>query len=93
LKVYYDDGDSTQWVDANSGAYINYWVGNSAGIHTLSNVGIGTTNPSSTLQVQGTVSVSSTTTSAEFVGGGSDLRNLSGTHLVSYASASDIYQH
>jgi glutamate synthase domain-containing protein 3 len=30
------------------------------------------------------------TTSSEFVGGGSDLRNLSGTHLVSYASASDI---
>jgi len=53
-------------------------------------VGIGTTNPTSTLQVQGTVSVSSTTTSSEFVGGGSDLRNLSGTHLVSYASASDI---
>ena len=52
-------------------------------------VGIGTTNPTSTLQVQGTVSVSSTTTSAEFVGGGSNLRNLSGTHLVSYASHSE----
>ena len=52
-------------------------------------VGIGTTNPTSTLQVQGTVSVSSTTTSSEFVGGGSDLRNLSGTHLVSYSSHSE----
>jgi len=30
------------------------------------------------------------TTSYEFIGGGSDLKNLSGTHLVSYASASDI---
>ena len=59
-------------------------------IYRNSSVGIGTTNPTSTLQVQGTVSVSSTTTSSEFVGGGSDLRNLSGTHLVSYASASDI---
>ena len=29
-------------------------------------------------------------TATAFVGGGSDLRNLSGTHLVSYASASDI---
>ena len=29
-------------------------------------------------------------TALDFVGGGSDLRNLSGTHLVSYASASDI---
>jgi glutamate synthase domain-containing protein 3 len=58
-------------------------------IDSSQRVGIGTTNPTSTLQVQGTVSVSSTTTSAEFVGGGSDLRNLSGTHLVSYASHSE----
>ena len=29
-------------------------------------------------------------TATAFIGGGSDLRNLSGTHLVSYASASDI---
>ena len=36
------------------------------------------------------LNVSGITTAAEFVGGGSDLRNLSGTHLVSYASASDI---
>jgi hypothetical protein len=60
------------------------------GAYVFGSVGIGTTLPTSTLQVQGTVSVSSTTTSSEFVGGGSDLRNLSGTHLVSYASASDI---
>jgi hypothetical protein len=53
LKVYYDDGSSQQWVDANSGAYINFWVGNSAGIHTLSSVGIGTTNPTEKLQVNG----------------------------------------
>jgi glutamate synthase domain-containing protein 3 len=58
-------------------------------IANSSGVGIGTTNPTTTLQVQGTVSVSSTTTSSEFVGGGSDLRNLSGTHLVSYASHSE----
>ena len=38
----------------------------------------------------GNLDVSGITTAAEFVGGGSDLRNLSGTHLVSYASASDI---
>jgi glutamate synthase domain-containing protein 3 len=30
------------------------------------------------------------TTSYEFIGGGSGLKNLSGTHIVSYASASDI---
>jgi hypothetical protein len=35
------------------------------------------------------LSVSGVTTSSEFVGGGSDLRNLKGTHLVSYASYSE----
>ena len=35
------------------------------------------------------LSVSGITTSGEFVGGGSDLRNLKGTHLVSYASYSE----
>ncbi len=53
-------------------------------------IGIGTTNPTSKLTVSGDVLVSGATTSAEFVGGGFDLRNLSGTHLVSYASASDV---
>ena len=71
-------GTASQRLQVTGGAYVS------------GNLGIGTTNPTSTLQVQGTVSVSSTTTSAEFVGGGSDLRNLSGTHLVSYASAADI---
>lgn len=57
LKVYYDDGDSEQWVDANSGAYINFWVGNSAGIHTTGKVGIGTTTPTEQLQVNGQLSI------------------------------------
>ena len=35
------------------------------------------------------LSVSGVTTSSEFVGGGSDLRNLQGTHLVSYSSYSE----
>jgi hypothetical protein len=77
LKVYYDDGSSQQWVDANSGAYINFWVGNSAGIHTLSSVGIGTTNPTEKLQVNGNLSIDGnvsygtsifTTTSTALVG-------------------------
>ena len=70
-------GTASQRLQVTGGAYVS------------GSVGIGTTNPTSTLQVQGTVSVSSTTTSAEFVGGGSGLRNLSGTHLVSYASHSE----
>ena len=35
------------------------------------------------------LSVSGVTTSSEFVGGGNDLRNLGGTHLVSYSSYSE----
>jgi len=65
--------------DAVSGGGGDY--ANNAGIATSVIGGIG-----SITQLQ----VSGISTSAEFVGGGSDLRNLSGTHLVSYASASDI---
>ena len=58
LKVYYDDGDSEQWVDTNSGAYINYWTGRAADkISTDYNVGIGTTNPTERLQVDGNISI------------------------------------
>ena len=58
LKVYYDDGDSEQWVDANSGAYINYWTARSSDkITTDYSVGIGTTNPSEKLQVDGNISI------------------------------------
>ena len=35
------------------GSGTNYWVSTTAGIHTLSSVGIGTTNPTSTLTVRG----------------------------------------
>ena len=38
------------------------WVTTAAGIHTLSNVGIGTTNPTSALTVQGNISVSGVST-------------------------------
>ena len=58
LKVYYDDGDSKQWVDANSGAYINYWsAAGTSKIVTTNSVGIGTTNPTEQLQVNGNISI------------------------------------
>ena len=71
-------GTSSQPLQVTGGAYVS------------GSLGIGTTNPTSTLHIQGNTLVTGITTSSEFVGGGSDLRNLSGTHLVSYASASDI---
>lgn len=62
--VYYNDGDSSQWVDfspvgisgtitSGSGVGDSYWRTAGVGIHTLSNVGIGTTNATSALTVSG----------------------------------------
>jgi hypothetical protein len=46
----------------------SYWVQTSAGIHTLSNVGIGTTNPTSRLTVSGDARVSGVITAMTFSG-------------------------
>lgn len=55
--LYYTDDDGSQWVDANpagtSVSIPNYWISTNVGIHTFSNVGIGTTNPTVKLEVQG----------------------------------------
>jgi hypothetical protein len=59
------------------------WVSTSAGIHTLSNVGIGTTDPTSKLTVQGNVLVSGVVTATSFVGDGSGLTNISASKWVS----------
>lgn len=63
LKVYYDDGNSEQWVDASSGMGIQglqgatggeiYWTNEELGISTNRNVGILTENPTSALTVIG----------------------------------------
>ena len=44
-------------VRAIADSSVNYWPQTSAGIHTLGNVGVGTTNPTSTLTVQGSVNL------------------------------------
>jgi hypothetical protein len=47
----------------------SYWSQTSIGIHTLSNVGVGTTNPTSALTIQGDANISGVTTSSGgFVG-------------------------
>jgi len=71
--VYYNDGDSSQWVDfspvgisgtitSGSGVGDSYWRTAGVGIHTLSNVGIGTTNATSALTVSGSGTFSSNLT-------------------------------
>jgi hypothetical protein len=57
----------------SSGGSSSQWVTNNAGIHTLSNVGVGTTSPTSRLTVDGNVLVSGVVTATSFIG------NLTGT--------------
>ena len=59
--IYYTDVDGSQWVDANPAGSLttneSYWISNVSGIHTTSNVGIGSTQPTVKLDVQGDVKV------------------------------------
>jgi hypothetical protein len=68
----------------------NYWLQTTAGIHTLSKVGIGTTNPTSDLTVNGNALISGIVTATTFVGNFSgsitDATNLTG----GYANASQL---
>ena len=49
-------------VSAIADSSVNYWPQTSAGISTLGNVGVGTTNPTSKLTVQGSVNITGITT-------------------------------
>ena len=52
------------------------WVSTAAGIHTLSNVGIGTTNPTSKLSVTGNANFTGVVTATSFSGDGSSLSGI-----------------
>jgi len=60
--IYLRDGGSivevANYSTVSGGGGESYWVSNDVGIHTLSNVGVGTTNPTSKLTVEGDVLVS-----------------------------------
>jgi len=53
LFIRYDDGNTEQWIDATGAlsSGLLYWQETTAGIHTLGNVGIATTNPRYSLEV------------------------------------------
>ena len=77
LKIYYEDADSAQWVDANAGlldSVVGYWTQTSSGIHTLGNVGVGTTNPlASVTSLNTSVLAAGIVTAYKFYGDGSSL--------------------
>jgi hypothetical protein len=65
LDVTFSSGIATV---VASGGNSSQWVTTAAGIHTLSNVGIGTTNPTSALTVSGNGSFTGVVTATSFVG-------------------------
>ena len=81
LKIYYNDGDSQQWVDANAGVLssLTVWQTNSAGINTTSNVGIGTTNVSAVDSNNTAVLAVGIVTANKYYGDGSNLTGVPGS--------------
>jgi trimeric autotransporter adhesin len=57
-----NQGTGNVTITATGTGSTSQWVTTAAGIHTLSNVGIGTTNPTSALTVSGNVSISGVST-------------------------------
>jgi hypothetical protein len=60
-SVLSSTGSGLSWIAAAS-VGTNYWNQTAAGIHTLSNVGVGTTNPQTKLHVVGTTLITGITT-------------------------------
>jgi hypothetical protein len=77
LSVTFGSGIATITASGGGGGGESYWVETGVGIHTLSNVGIGTTNPTSALTVVGAVSATS------FVGDGSGLTGVTASGVAS----------
>jgi hypothetical protein len=70
ISVDQSTGNITITATGGGGVSVeSYWSQTSIGIHTLSNVGVGTTNPTSALTIQGDANISGVTTSSGgFVG-------------------------
>ena len=68
ISVDQNTGNVTITATGGGGGGESYWAQNSTGIHTLSNVGIGTTNPTSALTVTGDGTFTGVVTATTFVG-------------------------
>lgn len=67
---------ATKFIVDGSQIVSSQWVTTSAGIHTLSNVGIGTTNPTQQLQVSGSTLISGTPTLSTTDLDGTSVKNV-----------------
>ena len=74
-----DQSTGNVTISATGGGGSSQFVTTSAGIHTLSNVGIGTTNPTSALTVTGNAKIIGVVTATSFVGDGSGLTGVVGS--------------
>ncbi len=81
LSVTFASGIATITASASGGS--SQFVTTSAGIHTLSNVGIGTTNPTSALTVTGNGKFTGIVTASSFSGDGSALTGITASAIAS----------
>ena len=86
IYSYFGDGTNLNFSTSSK------WDTVSSGINTVSNVGVGTTNPTSTLTVLGDVTISGVATASSFSGSGSSLTGLTGASAATYGSATNSAQ-
>jgi len=82
-EIYNYFGDGTT-LDYKSGI----WNTVSVGINTLSNVGVGTTNPTSTLSVGGNANITGVVTASSFVGSGANITGISTSNITDFSRSS-----
>lgn len=79
-NTFYGDGANLTNISGSK------WTTTSSGINTLSNVGIGTTNPTAKLSVGGDAIISGVVTANTFYGDGSNLTNISASKWTTTSS-------
>ena len=70
LTVDFASGIATVNATGGNGGTSSQWVSTVAGIHTTSNVGVGTNNPTSRLHVEGNTNINGIVTASQFVRSG-----------------------
>lgn len=77
LFIWYNDGNSQQWVNVTAGSVNPLWQTNSGDIYfDTGNVGIGTNTPASALDVNGNITVSGTVDGRDIANDGTKLDGI-----------------